>query len=89
MKKKLVLDLGDDRSSFTDLPQQYTISKHRWVCEVISEDPSGIVTEYDITPDGKLLLGDFFGLVNEKFGHIMADDDSSWSCKIFRLVKKK
>ena len=88
MKRKHILSLGNAQSSLSDLPQQYSVAKQRWMCVVSVEDGKGVVDEYDVTPDRKLLLGDFLDIVKLEVGKLESDDESSWEVKVYRLTNK-
>ncbi len=51
------------------------------------ESAQGVVDEYDVTPDRKLLFSDFLGLVKKEVSKLESHDDSTWSAKVYRLSK--
>ena len=89
MKRKHILSLGNAQSSLSDLPQQYSVAKQRWMCVVSVEDGKGIVDEYDVTPDRKLFLNDFLDIIKEEVANLEGGDEAAWGVKVYRLSSKK
>ncbi len=89
MNKKLILELGDNRDSISNLPQQYFFAKQRWCCDVVTETSNGVVDEYAITPDRKLFLREFLQIIQDEIKKLTADNTSEWGVKIYRMINKK
>ncbi len=88
-KRKFIFEIGSDCETPSDIPEEYSTSKFRWLCDVSAEGNDGVVDEYTITPDRKIYLNHFFDIMQQEINKLMDDQVACWGVKIYRLTPNK
>lgn len=84
MKKKLVMEYWSSKGKIGTVSPQYALSRCNWLCEVMFEDGDGIVDEFEVIPDRKMLLADLLPYIKDQLDNLVPDDAVDCGFRIYR-----
>jgi len=74
MKKKLVVEYWSDDERPTTVPTQYSLSYQEWLCEIMFQNEDDGITEFEIKPDKKMLLGNLIPYIKEQMRQLVPEE---------------
>ncbi|MCG7884224.1 MAG: hypothetical protein AB2669_17610 [Candidatus Thiodiazotropha endolucinida] len=84
MKKKLVMEYWSSKGKVGTVSPQHALSRCNWLCEVMFEDSDGIVDEFEVIPDSKMLLADLLPYIKDQLDNLVPDDAVDCGFRIYR-----
>ncbi|MFC1337530.1 MAG: hypothetical protein G8D91_22985 [gamma proteobacterium symbiont of Clathrolucina costata] len=79
-----MLEYWSSKGKLAPIPPEYARARHIWLCEIMAEDDAGVVDEYELRPDKKMLLIDLLPILKDHLNTLVADEAVDCGFRVYR-----